>query len=336
MQPKGLPKNIYKLYAYARTQECLDAYRKKYEDSVRKWIKLRAEGVKIKTCQEIVGISRATYFRYKNILSRLKRGIMPPSRKPKHLRKPKWGDHEIKLVLQIRRESPTYGKAKIVVILRRDHNCFLSESTVGRILSHLFNKGLIQKSASAVRVKRKRNFVNKHAKPWTFKDYKTMVLGERVQIDHMTATQNGVTCKEFHAWDRRSKFVDAQIYSNATSRSAKKFLVDYIKKVPFKVRSIQVDGGSEFMAEFEEACQDMDLELLVLPPAKPTYNGGVERSNKVFKEEFYRKPNLLADSIGALRAELKQAVEKYNAYRPHGALNGLTPLEYIKQHIQVA
>ena len=37
MQIKGLHKNIYKLYAYARTQECLDAYRKMYEDSVRKW-----------------------------------------------------------------------------------------------------------------------------------------------------------------------------------------------------------------------------------------------------------------------------------------------------------
>ena len=35
MQIKVLHKNVYKLYAYARTQECLDVYRKKYEDKVR-------------------------------------------------------------------------------------------------------------------------------------------------------------------------------------------------------------------------------------------------------------------------------------------------------------
>jgi hypothetical protein len=41
----GLPKNIYKLYAYARTQECLDVYRQQYEDKVGQWSSLKAEGV---------------------------------------------------------------------------------------------------------------------------------------------------------------------------------------------------------------------------------------------------------------------------------------------------
>jgi len=51
MQIKGLHKNIYKLYGYARTQECLDVYRKKYEDKVHCWEKLRSEGVSIKTAR---------------------------------------------------------------------------------------------------------------------------------------------------------------------------------------------------------------------------------------------------------------------------------------------
>lgn len=32
MQIQRLHKNIYRLYAYARTQECLDEYRKKHEE----------------------------------------------------------------------------------------------------------------------------------------------------------------------------------------------------------------------------------------------------------------------------------------------------------------
>ncbi len=122
----------------------------------------------------------------------------------------------------------------------------LCESTVGRILKYLKAKGLIVKSPSALRTKRKMTF-NKHAQPWKFKDYKTMVLGESVQIDHMTVTKNGITFKHFQAWERKSKYIDAAIYSNAKARSAKRFLIDFVKQAPFVIESIQVDGGSEFM-----------------------------------------------------------------------------------------
>lgn len=332
MQIKYLHKNIYRLYAYARTQECLDVYRKKYEDKVYRWEKLRSEGVCKQTAQEILGFSRATYYRMKQILKDLEKGISPPSKRPKKVNKPRWGEAELQLVLRIRREDLTYGKEKITEILKRDHGFTMSESTVGRIIKHLKERGLITKSGSALRTKRKRNFKS-HAKPWTFKDYKTMVMGERVQIDHMTVTKNGICFKHFQAWDRRSKFIDAQIYSNAKSSSAKRFLLDFVRNAPYKILSIQVDGGSEFMAEFEEACEELGIPLIVLPPRKPEYNGGVERGNRTFREEFYCRSNLLADSIGAMRAELRKATEKYNAYRPHRALNKLTPMAYINNHI---
>lgn len=330
MQFKGLHKNIYKLYRYSRTQECLQEYRKKYQSYVTKWQTLKSEGVSDKTCSEIVGISRSSYYRYKKILANLKKDIAPPSKRPKRVNKPKWGEAEKQLVLKIRRENPTYGKAKIAVILKRDHNKNISESTVGRIINHLKEKGLVLKSASALRAKRRRNFKGKHAKPWKFKDYAKMKLGERVQIDHMTITKNGISFKHFQAWERKSKYIDARVYSNAKSSSAKRFLIDFIKNAPFVVQSIQVDGGSEFMADFEKACEELKIPLFVLPPKKPEYNGGVERGNRTFKEEFYYKNDFFADSIGAINAELKHALNKYNNYRPHFALKGITPIEYIK------
>ena len=45
-------------------------------------VKLKAEGVSDKTCQEIVGISRATYFPHQQILGDLERGILPPTKPP--------------------------------------------------------------------------------------------------------------------------------------------------------------------------------------------------------------------------------------------------------------
>jgi putative transposase len=153
-----------------------------------------------------------------------------------------------------------------------------------------------------------------------------------VQIDHMTVTKNGLCLKHFQAWDRRSKFIEASLYAHAKSSAAKQFLLELIRKVPFKLLSIQVDGGSEFRADFEQACAELEIPLIVLPPKKPMYNGGVERGNRTFREEFYNKPTLLAHSIGDMRAELTKALHKYNTYRPHRNLKGLTPMQYIQSN----
>ena len=228
-----------------------------------------------------------------------------------------------------RRDNETYGKEKIGAILRRDKTQTMSDSTVDRILSFLRMKGQITRSRSAPE-KRKRNFSKGHAEGWIYKDYKDIEVGERVQFDHMTATKNGVTCKHFQAWERCSKHIHAQVYSNATARSAKRFFQELVEIKPYKILSIQVDGGSEFMANFETACERMNIPLIVLPPARPKYNGGVERGNRTFREEFYACRDLIADSIADMRFELRKAIEKYNTFRPHHAVKSKTPTEYLR------
>jgi putative transposase len=330
MQITGLHKNIYRLSSYALSQEKCEFHRKKYEPFVRKWRKLKTSGLSDQDCQEIVGISRATYYRYEGHLTQLARGIFPPSRKPKTFRKAVWGESERQGVLRLRRENPTYGKAKIAVLLKRDHGLCLSESTVGRILKDLMMRGLVQTSISAPKIRRRRRFKG-HARPWVY-GMKGKNPGQMMQIDHMTVTRNGVSAKHFQAWDPASKFIHANLYSNAKSATAKKFLIDLRQKAPFPIKSIQVDGGSEFMKEFEQACEELNIPLFVLPPKRPQYNGGVERGNRTLREEFYNQKNLLADSIQALRHDLTQALTKYNTYRPHFNLKGLTPVQYIQNN----
>lgn len=333
MQIKGLHKNIYKLARYSLSQEKLEEHRKLYEYSVKLWDKLKSEGVSDRTCVQATQISRATYYRYKAKLAALQKGILPLSRRPWKTNKPQWGEAERQRVLEVRRENPTYGKAKIAVILRRDFDLEITESTTGRILKSLMDKGLITKSASAMKSRRKRNFNKSYAKPWKYKDYIKMKIGERVQIDHMSVSKNGIPVKHFQAWERKSKHMTTGIYCNAKSKSAKQFLRDLVKNAPFPILSIQVDGGSEFRDEFESECKILKIPLIVLPPSSPKYNGGVERANRVFREEFYGRHDLLADSIAALRFELNKATLKYNNYRPHSALKGLTPMQYIQNNL---
>ena len=188
----------------------------------------------------------------------------------------------------------------------------------------LKSKQLIPKSRAKKRGKRA---FNHHAKPWQY-GFKPKEPGELVQIDHMSVIKNNIRLKHFQAWDPITKTLVAEVYSNATSIVATKFLLKVIQKLPFPLKSIQVDGGSEFMLHFEKFCSENNIPLFVIPPSRPQYNGGVERANRTMREEFYDKPNFSADSIGAIRFELNKAIDKYNFYRPHSSLKGLTPHEY--------
>ena len=62
------------------------------------------------------------------------------------------------------------------------------------------------------------------------------------------------------------------------------------------------------MRDFEELCANMDIELFVLPPSRPQWNGGVERGNRTFREEFYARNDIRAESIGEFKYELQKAV----------------------------
>ncbi len=63
--------------------------------------------------------------------------------------------------------------------------------------------------------------------------------------------------------------------------------------------------------------------------AKGIHEYHQERCNRIFREEFYANPRLLADSIKDMRFHLKHALGIYNTCRPHFSLKGLTPMHYI-------
>jgi putative transposase len=321
--------SIYKLNYYVSLEENLSPEVKELKNKLTHCYNLRKRKVPWNEITAIVGISRSNYFRL-NKLTELygTKGLIQRSKRPRKVRTSLIPATYVELILKLRKENPTYGKAKITVILERDHEVLLSESSVGRILKKLRESGKIKRSYSAWSTRRKRKF-DKHAKRWEYGKHRPEMPGETVQVDHMTVTKNNKGFKHFQAWDPLSKYINATVTSNATSHAAKTFLYQLVKEGPFKIVSIQVDGGSEFMDEFESACKELNIALFVLPPKSPKYNGGVERGNRIFREEFYAKNDILADSIGAIKAELKSAVWKYNSYRPHKSLDYLTPMQYL-------
>ncbi len=118
------------------------------------------------------------------------------------------------------------------------------------------------------------------------------------------------------------------VYGRATAGTARDFLDTVIERMPGPVKAIQVDGGSEFRAEFEAACEQKGLRLFVLPPRSPKLNGCLERAQRTHKEELYQLVDP-PDSLSQLRTQLLQQEQRYNTYRPHQALGHLTPQEWL-------
>ncbi len=231
MQIKGLHRNIYRTYRLESKIDFVDRYkdlRDRLSKSIHEYEIIHGK-LSNQERKELGIISRPTYYRYRRRIKDLDSYIPPPKRGPKKGRKPKWSRELAQLVLKLRRENPTYGKKKLTVILARDCGINTSESTVGRILKTLTNRRLVTRYAALIKPKRSRIF-NGHAKAWSFKNYADMELGERVQVDHMVINKN---LRHFQFWDRRSKFIVAEVYTSATSHSVKLALQKFMKEVPF-------------------------------------------------------------------------------------------------------
>ena len=285
-----------------------------------------------------VGVSYRTINRWRQaLLTQGLRGLEPKSKRPKHRRQRQWTRQHVLLVRKLRHQYPTWSKRKIWKVLTREGHINFSISTVGRILHHLRRRGQILPASYYLsgRIKpcRRRTFTG-HAQRWQ-PDQQTRTPGEMVQVDHMTFSRDGITLKDFKAICPLTSLGTVKVYSRATAGTATDFLKTMLRELPFRVRSIQVDGGSEFMAGFERACQALGIELRVLPPRSPKLNGYVERFNGTARAEFYSQyeGDLTAT---ALNREMAEWVHHYNHYRPHDSRNLETPMAYYQAMPQTA
>ena len=298
------------------------------------WVeRLRGEGCSEATTLAVVGWSRATYYRW---LRRYReaglKGLESGTRAPRRRRVCHWTKQQEQQVLHLRKRYPLWGKRKLWRVLVRERDWTLSESTVGRIVARLVRLGRVEPVSfyyGQVKPKRRRQFTH-HARRWRY-GMKAKEPGELMQADHMSIRfTEGEIVKEFKATCPVSKWSGLQVYSRATSRNAKRFLAYLKEQAPFPIRSLQVDGGSEFRDEFEQACQEAGIPLYVLPPKKPEYNGCVERANGTSRYEFY--PFYEGPlTVAAINQKLAEYQTHYNTYRPHDGIGLLTPMEYYQQ-----
>ena len=283
------------------------------------------------TCRRF-GISRQTFYRWKRRFDRHSLASLESrSHRPQQLRQPTWTPELAARVLALRQQYPRWGKDKLVVLLRREKRC-VSTSMVGRILQRLKQQGALHEAprpAVAQRARRKLRH-----RPWATRKppyWRIEQPGDLVEVDtkELRPTR-GVVLKHFSARDTVSRWDVVEVHARATSLAAARFLDVLLDRMPFRIAALQVDGGSEFAAEFELACQQRGLPLFVLPPRSPKLNGAVERAHRTHNEEFYQ---VTPESWGlpALNRQLQAWERTYNCIRPHQALGYRTPQQFVTE-----
>ena len=277
------------------------------------------------------GFSRATLYRWHQRFNPQDlTSLRDHSRRPHRLRKPTWSLDLIQAVQRLRETYPRWGKDKLVVLLKRQGRT-VSTSTVGRILTYLKKQGrLLEPLRHAISARKRRP-----ARPYATRkppDYVPRHPGDLVQLDTLDLRPvPGVLLKQFTARDVVSRWDVLEAHHRATAQLTSEFIKTLQQRMPFPLRAFQVDGGSEFYANFEEVCQEHGIRLFVLPPRSPKLNGAVERANRTHTEEFY-EVTPCTWKVQELNQELLQWEKVYNTIRPHQALGYLTPLQFLKQH----
>jgi putative transposase len=286
------------------------------------------EGGNISRTARHFGYSRPTVYRWLGRYDRHRLETLEnrPSR-PIRRRRPTWTLAELMAVRRVHLAYPRWGKDKLAVLLRRE-GIPLSVSMIGRILERLRRTGELREPAARRISARKRAWRRPHAirKPAGFVAQRP---GDLVQVDTLDIRPlPGKVLKQFTARDVVSRWDVLELHTSASARSAVAILDALAARMPFAVRALSVDNGSEFMAEFEQACADRGIALLTLPPRSPKLNGAVERANRTHTEEFYEVTDAEA-TLADLRPALLAWEATYNTVRPHQALGYLTPAEYL-------
>ena len=178
-------------------------------------------------------ISRATLYRWKAQFNPHRADALEErSRRPGRTRVPQYSTQLQRRVIELRRQYG-WGKDKLVVLLERE-GLHTSASTVGRILTHARERGVLVEPQRMSLKMRKRRWNRPHAvrKP---KDWPVQRPGDLVQVDTVDLRRHlQEQRKQFTARDMVSRWDVIEAHSRATSSLAARFLRYPAKRVSLR------------------------------------------------------------------------------------------------------
>jgi transposase InsO family protein len=234
-------------------------------------------------------------------------------------------------IIDWRTKYPRLGGKKLVPLLRKA-GYDVSRPYIDRCISDLKQLGRLPNKVklsfyakSGTHKERKQTKVKKHRR----------TTKQGIEIDTVVRHLDGHKRYIITAIDVTRRVAYARAYTNHSSATARDFLKQLLRVVPFEIVEIQTDNGSEFAKHFHEACLALGIVHYHTYPRCPKMNAHIERFNRTISEEFvvYHRA-LLRDSVQVFNESLVEWLRWYNEERPHESLGLLAPMEYLKRNYQ--
>lgn len=182
-------------------------------------------------------------------------------------------------------------------------------------------------------------------KPYMRADYPRQKVQVDVKFVPSWCVPNGQKYYQYTAIDECTRVVFREMYdehSTYSTYSSKDFLMKLVL-IPFPIREIQTDNGTEFTnallvksstqkSLFEQALEDMDIIYHRIRVATPRHNGKVERQHRTDELRFYKQMRMYNLEDG------RKQLAKYNKWSntiPKICLNFKTPNEVLEQYLGV-
>lgn len=274
------------------------------------------------------GVSRKTYYKWKERYDGTLESLMDHSRRPhSHPRQLSEADHQ--LVLRVARRHRRAGLYRLHWLLCTHHGFAYSVGAVYKALRRL--------GFYAPRKRRRRRKYKRYEQPWP---------GANIQIDVKYLLQIRQRKEyQFTAIDEFSRLRYVAISDELSPRQATVFLreaLDFFQRQQICVQQVQTDHGMEFTyamhphftAEhpFERELRKEGIARKLTPIGKPHLQGKVERSHRIDEDEFHAA-RFFRTSAARAKA-FKGYITYYNHQRPHGSLNWRTPAQCLNDYLK--
>ena len=237
-------------------------------------------------------------------------GLLPRYRAQRKMRVP---DDVVALLDQARREFE-YGAARAQIWLRRVHKRNLPVATIHRVFKRL---GMPRLARRQKRVRR----------PRQLKLFEKPNPGDSVQVDVKVVRIAGQRAYQYTALDDCTRFRVLRLYRHQNQTSSQRFFNELRRVLPFPIRTLQCDNGTEFAFGFGLTVQQAGVRLRHIRPRCPEQNGKVERSHRIDSEEFWSKHH--AHDFDSTSDALLRWERFYNLERFAVVLKGETPAEKL-------
>ncbi len=232
-----------------------------------------------------------------------------------------------KLIKEMRLQF-NWGAEVIQAHLREHHGVKITEGKIHRFLKR---SGLLKVKTRSIKPK-----------------YHTRVVkvdepGVHTQMDvkylpHLLPSKK--KCYVYNFVDHASRWQFKMVFESYGSMETEEFMRALLRVVPFKIKRLQTDNGTEFTNTFgknmmqrkkhilEEICEEYGIVKKLIPPGEKELNGLVERSHRQDDNQLFN--SIEPKSIAEFRALLKDYCVWNNEYRLRRPLGWISANKYLK------